>query len=89
MERSRLSDPKFLGEVNAVFSMVSSALETGNPLPQVTVGPLIEKLYIDNYYGLEITHDSHLGLPQHVSAELLRSENYLKYALAITVTFSM
>ena len=41
LERTRLSNPIFLGDVLAIISMCSIALRTGTPLPQITPGPLV------------------------------------------------
>lgn len=43
LSRTRMSDPLFLGDVLAVISMTSAALNAGTPLPQITPGPLIAK----------------------------------------------
>ena len=43
VQRTRLRDLTFLGDVLAVVSMCSSALRSGTPLPQITPSPLVER----------------------------------------------
>ncbi|SNX87709.1 uncharacterized protein MEPE_06419 [Melanopsichium pennsylvanicum] len=43
LRRTRFLDPKFLGDVVSVISMCSTALKTGEALPQVTPCPLVDR----------------------------------------------
>lgn len=43
LERTRLSDPVFLGDLLAVITMCSTALRTGTALPQITPSPLVAR----------------------------------------------
>lgn len=43
LDRTRLSDPIFLGDVMVVLSMCSTALRAGTPLPQITPSPLVAR----------------------------------------------
>lgn len=43
LERTRLNDLRFLGDVLAVLSMSSTALRSGTALPQITPSPLVER----------------------------------------------
>jgi hypothetical protein len=43
LDRTRLSDPVFLGDVLAVITMTSTALHAGTPLPQITPSPLVAR----------------------------------------------
>jgi len=47
LERTRLCEPVFLGDVLAVISMCSTGLRSGTPLPQITPSPLIARFVGD------------------------------------------
>ncbi len=50
LRRTRFLDPRFLGDVVSVISMCSTALKTGEPLPQVTPCPLVDR-FMDTPHG--------------------------------------
>jgi hypothetical protein len=43
LERTRLNDLRFLGDVLAVLTMSGTALRSGTALPQITPSPLVER----------------------------------------------
>ncbi|KAL5495894.1 hypothetical protein ACEPAI_1358 [Sanghuangporus weigelae] len=43
LKRTRFLEPEFQGDVLAVINMISTALRTGTPLPQVTPCPLLDR----------------------------------------------
>ncbi|WRT65402.1 uncharacterized protein IL334_002345 [Kwoniella shivajii] len=92
LDRTRLSDPIFLGDVLAVLSMCSTALRAGTALPQITPSPLVARFRMGKTKGLDLPHDptDQSGeLPSLVTVDVLESDNYLRYALGITTTFSL
>nr|XP_019049909.1 hypothetical protein I302_00328 [Kwoniella bestiolae CBS 10118]OCF28839.1 hypothetical protein I302_00328 [Kwoniella bestiolae CBS 10118] len=92
LDRTRLSDPAFLGDVLAVMSMCSTALRAGTALPQITPSPLVARFRLGKTKGLDLPHDpsEQSGeLPSLVTVDVLESDNYLRYALGITTTFSL
>lgn len=48
LERTRLNDLRFLGDVLAVLSMSGTALRSGTALPQITPSPLVERFVSAN-----------------------------------------
>lgn len=101
MERTRLSDSAFLGDVLAVISMCAAALDSENPLPQITPCPLVSRFRMGKVRGVDIPTDVSEELPSLVTMEgkrsrqrvklisVLESEKYMRYALGITTTFSI
>ncbi|KAK8861286.1 hypothetical protein IAR55_002105 [Kwoniella newhampshirensis] len=92
MDRTRLSDPMFLGDVLSVLSMCSTALRAGTALPQITPSPLVARFRMGKTKGLDLPHDptdQHGELPSLVTVDVLESDNYMRYALGITTTFSL
>ncbi|OCF58351.1 hypothetical protein L486_04383 [Kwoniella mangroviensis CBS 10435] len=92
LDRTRLSDPTFLGDVLAVLSMCSTALRAGTALPQITPSPLVARFRMGKTKGLDLPHDptdQSGDLPSLVTVDVLESDNYLRYALGITTTFSL
>ncbi|WWC87577.1 uncharacterized protein L201_002467 [Kwoniella dendrophila CBS 6074] len=92
LDRTRLSDPTFLGDILAVLSMCSTALRAGTALPQITPSPLVARFRMGKTKGLDLPHDPtdpSSELPSLVTVDVLESDNYLRYALGITTTFSL
>ncbi|WVQ83523.1 hypothetical protein IAT38_005664 [Cryptococcus sp. DSM 104549] len=92
LDRTRLSDPMFLGDVLVVLSMCSTALRAGTSLPQITPSPLVARFRMGKTKGLDLPHDptdSSGELPSLVTVDVLESDNYMRYALGITTTFSL
>jgi hypothetical protein len=59
--------------------MITSSLRTGNPLPQITPAPLIDR-FILRYHGLNVIHQQSevdFGLPRSLTLETLQNEQYL------------
>ena len=61
--------------------MISTALLTGNPLPQITPCPLLDRFML-RYHGMNVIHrdaEEDYGLPRslRVTPETLRNEQYL------------
>lgn len=59
--------------------MISTALRTGTPLPQITPCPLLDR-FVAHHHGLHILHDESVdqyGLPRNLTIETLENEQYL------------
>lgn len=59
--------------------MISTALRTGHPLPQITPCPLLDR-YMQNQHGLNIVRqeaDDHYGLPRTMTIDTLANEQYM------------
>jgi hypothetical protein len=59
--------------------MISTSLRTGDPLPQITPCPLLDR-FILHYHGLNVIHkesEDDYGLPRRLTIETLESEQYL------------
>ncbi|KLT41025.1 hypothetical protein CC85DRAFT_297212 [Cutaneotrichosporon oleaginosum] len=89
--RTRMCDPLFLGDVLAVISMTSSALRAATPLPQITPGPLIAKYHMNRYKGVELPDPAEgwEGMPTHVTADVLQSDDYMRYALGVSTIYAL
>lgn len=61
--------------------MISTALRSGTPLPQVTPCPLLDRFVINQHRGLNVTmendDESDFGLPKKLTLETLENEQYL------------
>ncbi|KAF4612524.1 hypothetical protein D9613_012759 [Agrocybe pediades] len=91
LKRTRFMDPGFQGEVLAVVSMISFSLRTGNPLPQITPCPLIDRFML-KYHGLDVIHkdaEEDYGLPRTLSVETLKNEQYLMFCVGISTAFGI
>lgn len=83
LRRTRMTDPLFIGDAIAVLIMCSTALQTGAPLPQITPCPLLDR-YLLYRPGFSITRDDdddHLGLPVHITYDILSDPDYFNYAV--------
>ncbi len=59
--------------------MISTALRTGTPLPQVTPCPLLDR-FIYYHHGLNVIRneaDDDYGLPRTMSIDVLENEQYM------------
>lgn len=62
-----------------VSGMISTALRTGNPLPQITPCPLLDRFMVQTH-GLNVvsqTAEEDYGLPRTMTIETLENEQYL------------
>lgn len=95
LRRTRFIDADFQGDVLAVIcashwlsrysptdslpAMISSSLRTGNPLPQVTPCPLLDR-FTTRHHGLDVIHrdsEDDYGLPRLLTLETLQNEQYM------------
>jgi len=61
------------------LGLISTTLKTGNPLPQVTPCPLLNR-FIERHHGFGVIHqesEDDLGLPKTLTIETLESLQYL------------
>lgn len=59
--------------------MISSSLRTGNPLPQVTPCPLMDR-FMMKYHGLNVIHqdsEEDYGLPRLLTLDTMKDEQYM------------
>lgn len=60
-------------------AMVSNSLRSGEPLPQITPSPLLDR-FIARRHGLNIIHEESeedYGLPRMLTIDTLKDEQYL------------
>ena len=60
-------------------AMISSALRNGDPLPQITPCPLLDRFTLQ-YQGLDVIHkeaEEDYGLPRTLTLDTLQNEQYL------------
>ncbi|KAJ3536349.1 hypothetical protein NMY22_g6068 [Coprinellus aureogranulatus] len=91
LRRTRFIDADFQGDVLAVISMISSSLRTGNPLPQVTPCPLLDR-FMMRYHGLDVIHrdsEDDYGLPRLLTLETLQNEQYMMFCVGISTAYSL
>ncbi|KAF9813949.1 hypothetical protein IEO21_05385 [Rhodonia placenta] len=91
LRRTRFLDADFQGDVLAVISMISTALRTGNPLPQITPCPLLDRFMVHTH-GLNVIRqeeDDDYGLPRTMTIDTLENEQYLTFAVGVTTAFGI
>ncbi|KAF9237247.1 hypothetical protein BU15DRAFT_88826 [Melanogaster broomeanus] len=91
LKRTRMLDADFQGDVLAVISLISSSLRTGNPLPQVTPCPLLDR-FMARRHGLNVIHeesDDDFGLPKVLTMEMLESLQYLTFCVGVSTAFGI
>ncbi|KIP04314.1 hypothetical protein PHLGIDRAFT_493842 [Phlebiopsis gigantea 11061_1 CR5-6] len=91
LRRTRFVDADFQGDVLAVISMISTALKTGQPLPQITPCPLLDR-YMQNSHGLNVIRheaDDDYGLPRTMTIDTLANEQYLNFSVGCTTAFGI
>ncbi|KAI6044608.1 hypothetical protein EDC04DRAFT_2561114 [Pisolithus marmoratus] len=91
LRRTRLLDPDFQGDVLAVISLISTSLRTGNPLPQVTPCPLLDR-FMEGSHGLNVVHqesEDDFGLPKNLTLDTLESLQYLTFCVGVSTAFAI
>ncbi|RPD56328.1 hypothetical protein L226DRAFT_538461 [Lentinus tigrinus ALCF2SS1-7] len=91
LRRTRFLDADFQGDVLAVISMISTALRTGNPLPQITPCPLLDR-FMMHTHGLNVIRqeaDDDYGLPRTMTIDTLENEQYLCFSVGVTTAFGI
>eukprot|EP01117_Protostelium_nocturnum_P009762 TRINITY_DN3489_c0_g1_i1.p1 TRINITY_DN3489_c0_g1~~TRINITY_DN3489_c0_g1_i1.p1 ORF type:complete len:1017 (+),score=289.90 TRINITY_DN3489_c0_g1_i1:80-3130(+) len=51
LKRTSILEPHLIGDTCATWFMLSSSLHSGNPLPQITPGPLTERIYYHSLHS--------------------------------------
>ncbi|KZW02716.1 hypothetical protein EXIGLDRAFT_601614 [Exidia glandulosa HHB12029] len=85
LHRTRFIDPEFLADVLASLTMISTALRTGRPLPQLT--PVLLEQFLRAQQGLGVLQphaDDDFGLPRSVTIETLEDEQYMYFCVGVS-----
>lgn len=70
LDRTRLSDLTFLGDITAVIALCSTSLRAGSPLPQITPSPLVARFRAGRYQGFAVPDPADFGeVPSVVTVE--------------------
>jgi len=91
LRRTRFLDTDFQGDVLAVISMVSTALRTATPLPQVTPCPLLDR-FVAHQHGLKVLRgelEEEYGLPRTLTVETLENEQYLCFSVGVATAYGI
>ncbi|KAG1718215.1 hypothetical protein EDB19DRAFT_1899481 [Suillus lakei] len=91
LRRTRMLDSDFQGDVLAVISLISNALRTGSPLPQITPCPLLDRFML-RHHGLNVVHEEsedNYGLPRTLTVETLENLQYLTFCVGVSTTFGI
>lgn len=91
LRRTRLLDPGFQGDVLAVVTMISNSLRSGQPLPQITPCPLLDR-FMARQHGLNVIHqesEDDFGLPRTLTMDTLRDEQYLIFSVGVATIFAI
>ncbi|KAG2070593.1 hypothetical protein BDR04DRAFT_1198344 [Suillus decipiens] len=91
LRRTRMLDSDFQGDVLAVISLISNALHTGSPLPQITPCPLLDRFMV-RHHGLNVVHEEsedNYGLPRMLTIETLEDLQYLTFCVGVSTAFGI
>ncbi|KAF8206811.1 hypothetical protein K438DRAFT_1816457 [Mycena galopus ATCC 62051] len=85
LDDSKVLNPNFIGDVMAVFSLISQSLRTGEPMHQVIPTNLLDRLFY---------HDARTGEAQDpgskiVNIEVIKSPGYIYYASSIVAVYQL
>jgi len=91
LRRCRFLDSEFQGEILAVISLISTALRSGTPIPQITPCPLLDRFlrYNHGFNVVQGEDDDEYGLPKTATADLLEDEQYMYFCVGISTAFSI
>ncbi|KAL1742869.1 hypothetical protein HDZ31DRAFT_42289 [Schizophyllum fasciatum] len=91
LRRTRLVDSDFQGDLLAVITLISTALRTGTPLPQITPCPLLDRFML-HFHGFNVIHresEEDYGLPRTLGLSTLEDEQYLMFCVGVSTTFTI
>ncbi|KAI0318290.1 hypothetical protein OF83DRAFT_1057097 [Amylostereum chailletii] len=91
LRRTRFLDADFQGDVLAVISLISTALRTGTPLPQITPAPLFER-FLMHHHGLNVVRheaDDDYGLPRTMTMDTLENEQYMCFCVGVSTAYGI
>jgi Aromatic acid exporter family member 2 len=88
LTRAGWLDQHFVADQFAVLYMCSTAMKTGNALPQITPSPLVDRFYT-RLEGLRIAKVSREGIPRDVDTKTLQDWQYALYAIGCTILFAI
>ncbi|KAH8091403.1 hypothetical protein BXZ70DRAFT_909843 [Cristinia sonorae] len=91
LKRTRLLDSDFQGDILAVISLISTSLRTGQPLPQITPCPLLDRFMVHTH-GLNVIRqeaDDDYGLPRTMTIDTLENEQYMYFSVGVTTAFGI
>jgi len=91
LQRARFLDPEFQGDLLAIITMVSYALRTATPLPQITPGPLLDR-FLQSQHGFNVLRheaDDDYGLPRVVTLSTLADEQYLFFCVGVASAYGI
>lgn len=83
LRRTRFMESDFQGDILSVICMISIALRTGTPLPQITPCPLLDRFVAHNV-GMD-----DYGLPRTLNIETLENEQYLNFSVGVATAFGI
>jgi len=91
LRRTRLLDSDFQGDVLAVITMISNSLRSGQPLPQITPCPLLDR-FMARHHGLNVIHqesEDDYGLPRTLTVDTLKNEQYLIFCVGVSTAYAI
>ncbi|KAJ7513178.1 hypothetical protein B0H11DRAFT_2303465 [Mycena galericulata] len=84
---SKILNPNFISDVMAVFSLISQALRTGEPLHQVLPQNLLDRLFYHHSHTQALTPS--LGTAKRIDVEALKSPTYMQYATGMIAVYQL
>lgn len=91
LRRTKFLDTDFQGDILAVMTLISTALRTGLPLPQIAPCPLLDR-FMREHHGLEIIHkesEEDYGLPRTLTLDTLQNEQYLYFSVGVSTSYGL
>lgn len=85
LQRTRFLDVEFVADILASLTMISTALRTASPLPQIT--PVLLEQFLRAQQGLEVLQhraEADSGLPRSLTIETLEQEQYMYFCVGVS-----
>ncbi|KAJ7186248.1 hypothetical protein B0H12DRAFT_1173827 [Mycena haematopus] len=82
---SKVLNPNFIGDVMAVFSLISQSLRTGEPMHEVIPTNLLDRLFYHDSQNLDALEPWNTA----VDIEMIKSPSYMHYASSIVAVYQL
>ncbi|TDL21197.1 hypothetical protein BD410DRAFT_821614 [Rickenella mellea] len=91
LKRTHFLEASFQADMLAVINMISTAIRTGTPLPQITPCPLLDR-FMGQHQNVNLLREDMedgFGLPSVLNIDTLENEQYLFFSVGVCTAYGV